>query len=59
MAGKCGPPAGGINSAATPAHARILSGLEIKADAVRSAAQGKKPVRSEGARFASRAQWAG
>jgi hypothetical protein len=50
---------GGINSAATPAHARILSGLEIKADAVRSAAQGKKPVRSEGARFTSRAQWAG
>lgn len=42
-----------------PAHARILSGLQISAEVVRSAAQGKKPVRSTGARFASRAQWAG
>jgi hypothetical protein len=40
-----------------PAHARILSGLEISAEMVRSAAQGKKPVRSAGAAFASRAEW--
>jgi recombination protein RecA len=42
-----------------PAHARILSGLEIFAEVVRSAAQGKKPVRPAGARFASLAQWTG
>ena len=42
-----------------PAHARILSGLEISAEMVRSAAQGKKPVRSAGARWESRTAWAG
>jgi hypothetical protein len=42
-----------------PAHARILSGLEIFAEMVRSAAQGKKPVRSAGARWESRTAWAG
>ena len=42
-----------------PAHGRVLSGLEMTADVLRSAAQGKKPVRSAGARFASRTQWAG
>ena len=41
-----------------PAHARILSGLTISAEMMRSAAHGKKPVRSEGASFASRAEWA-
>ena len=39
-------------------HGRILSGLEIRAEILRSAAQQKKPVQSAGARFASRAQWA-
>jgi recombination protein RecA len=42
-----------------PPHARIFSGLEITAEAVRSAAQGKKPVRSEGVCFASQTAWAG
>jgi len=42
-----------------PAHARILSGLEISAEMLRSAAQGKKPVRSAGARWESRTAWAG
>ncbi len=42
-----------------PAHARILSGLEISAEMVRSAAQGKKPVRSAGARWESKTAWAG
>ena len=42
-----------------PAHARILSGLEISAEMVRSAAQGKKPVRSADARWESRTAWAG
>ena len=42
-----------------PAHARILSGLEISAEMVRSAAQGKKPVRSAGAQWESRTAWAG
>ena len=42
-----------------PAHARILAGLEISAEMVRSAAQGKKPVRSAGARWESRTAWAG
>jgi hypothetical protein len=42
-----------------PAHARILSGLEISAEMVRSAAQGKKPVRSADARWESRTTWAG
>ena len=42
-----------------PAHTRILSGLEISAEMVRSAAQGKKPVRSAGARWESRTAWAG
>ena len=42
-----------------PAHARILSGLEISAEMVRSAAQGKKPARSAGARWESRTAWAG
>ena len=42
-----------------PAHARILSGLEISAEIVRSAAQGKKPVRSAGARWESMTAWAG
>ncbi len=41
-----------------PPHARIFSGLEITAEAVRSAAQGKKPVRSEGVCFASQTAWA-
>jgi KaiC/GvpD/RAD55 family RecA-like ATPase len=41
-----------------PAHARILSGLQITAEILRSATQGKKPVGSAGARFASRAEWA-
>ncbi len=38
-------------------YGRILSGLEITAEVVRSAAMGKKPVKSEGARFASEAEW--
>ena len=42
-----------------PAHGRVLSGLEMTAEVLKSAAQGKKPVRSAGARFASRTQWAG
>jgi hypothetical protein len=42
-----------------PAHARILAGLEISAEMVRSAAQGKKPVRPAGARWESRTAWAG
>jgi KaiC/GvpD/RAD55 family RecA-like ATPase len=41
-----------------PAHARILSGLEITAEILRSATQHKKPVQSAAA-FASRAEWAG
>ncbi len=40
-----------------PAHARILSGLEITAEVLRSAAQGKKPVRPAGARWESRTEW--
>jgi recombination protein RecA len=42
-----------------PAHARILSGLEISAEMVRSAGQGKKPVQSAGSRWGSRTAWAG
>jgi len=42
-----------------PAHARILSGLEISAEMVRSAAQGKKPIQSAGSRWESRTAWAG
>jgi recombination protein RecA len=42
-----------------PAHARILAGLEISAEMVRSAAQGKKPMRPAGARWESRTAWAG
>ena len=42
-----------------PPHVRIFSGLTISAEVMRSAAHGKKPVRSEGVKFASRAEWAG
>ncbi len=37
-----------------PAHARILSGLEITVEVLRSSAQNKKPVQSAAARFSSR-----
>jgi len=55
---------GGIKSAATqniklPAHARILAGLEIKSELVRSAAQRKKPVQSAYSQWESRTEWAG
>jgi len=42
-----------------PAHGRILSGLEITAEVLRSSAQNKKPVQSAGAKFSSRMEWAG
>ena len=41
-----------------PAHARILSGLEITAEILRAATQPKKPVQSAAA-FASKAEWTG
>jgi recombination protein RecA len=52
-------PVGSGQEMQEPAHARILSGLEISAEMVRSAAQGKKPVRPAGARWESRTAWAG
>jgi hypothetical protein len=55
---------GRINSAATqnikpPGHARILAGLEIKSELVRSAAQRKRPVQSAYSQWESRTEWAG
>ncbi|MGI9104459.1 MAG: hypothetical protein ACR2IF_18605 [Terriglobales bacterium] len=41
-----------------PAHAKVLGGLRITAEVVRSAAQGKKPARST-AVWKSRTAWAG
>jgi hypothetical protein len=42
-----------------PAHARILSGLEITAEILRSAAQRKKPVQSARSQWDSKTAWAG
>ncbi len=42
-----------------PAHGKILSGLEITAEVLRSSTQNKKPAHSAGARFSSRMEWAG
>jgi len=42
-----------------PAHGRILSGLEITAEVLRSSAHNKKPVQSAEARFSSRMEWTG
>jgi recombination protein RecA len=42
-----------------PPHARILARLEITAEGLRSAAHGKKPVRSARAHWESRMEWAG
>ncbi len=49
----------GLQEQHAPAHARILSGLEISAELVRSAAQRKKPVQSAWSRWESRTEWAG
>jgi hypothetical protein len=48
--------ADGRRLTADPPHAQLLSGLEIRAEVLRDAVQGKKPVQSA-ARFASATDW--
>ena len=43
-------------STGAPVHARLLHGLEIRAEVLRDAVQGKKPVQSA-ARFATQTEW--
>jgi hypothetical protein len=59
LVGRLQPSGARLQQGQEPSHARLFSALEITAEVVRSAAQGKKPVRAEGASFASRALWTG
>ncbi|MFB3815568.1 MAG: hypothetical protein ACE14L_15800 [Terriglobales bacterium] len=48
------------NKERPPSHAQLFSGLSVEVEVVSSRIEGaKKPARSAGARFESRAEWAG
>jgi hypothetical protein len=52
-------PVAGDQKKEEPAHARILSGLQITAEILRSAPQGKKPVQSAHPQWESKSAWIG